>query len=74
MNPRIEINPLIQHGRPVIKGTRVPVATVLAHLAGGESRDVIAREYGVTDEDISAALEWAVELVDAQRQSPARAS
>ncbi len=73
MNPRIEINPQIQHGRPVIKGTRVPVSVILGHLAGGDTRELIAREYHVTDEDISAALEWAAELADAQRQ-PARAS
>lgn len=74
MNPRIEINPLIQHGRPVIKGTRVPVAALLAHLAGGDSREVIMREYAVSDEDIAAALEWAAELVEAQRQHPTPAS
>ncbi|HEX2059803.1 MAG TPA: DUF433 domain-containing protein [Thermoanaerobaculia bacterium] len=74
MNPRIEINPQIQGGRPVFKGTRIPVAVILAHLAGGESRDAIIREYRVTEEDIAAALEWAVELVEAQTQRPARAS
>ena len=74
MNPRIEINPQIQHGRPVIKGTRVTIEAILAELAGGSSRDYIAREYHVTDEDISSALEYAVELVEAQQQRPVRAS
>lgn len=74
MNPRISIDPQVQHGRPVIKGTRVPVAVILGHLAGGDSRESIAREYNVTEEDIAAALEWAVELVEAQQQRPAHAS
>jgi uncharacterized protein (DUF433 family) len=73
MNPRIEINPQIQHGRPVIKGTRVPVSAILAHLAGGDSREAIARDYNVSNEDISCALEYAVELVEMQQQRPSRA-
>lgn len=32
---RIIIDPEISHGRPVIKGTRVPVEIVLGSLAGG---------------------------------------
>ena len=70
MNERISIDPNVQHGRPVIKGTRVPVSVILANLAGGESRDTIVREYGVTDADISAALAYAVEIVEQQRQRP----
>jgi len=74
MNPRISIDPKVQHGRPVIKGTRVPVGTILAHLAGGDTRETIIREYGITDVDISAALAYAVELIEQQQQRPARAT
>lgn len=70
MNERIEINPLIQHGRPVIKGTRVPVVRILGELAGGTAREEIAREYGVTDEDIKAALVFAAELVEQEQWHP----
>jgi len=70
VNPRISIDPKVQHGRPVIKGTRVPVETILAHLAGGDTRETIVREYHVSNEDISAALEYAVELVEAQQHRP----
>jgi len=35
MNERIVIDPEIQHGKPVIRGTRVPVARILGGLAGG---------------------------------------
>jgi uncharacterized protein (DUF433 family) len=53
---RIVIDERIQHGKPVIRGTRVPVARVIAELAGGMSREDLMKEYGLTLEDISAAL------------------
>jgi uncharacterized protein (DUF433 family) len=74
MHERIEINPAIQHGRPVIRGTRVPVAMVLNLLAGGDERERIAHEFGITNADIEAALIYALELVDAQQQRPVSAS
>jgi tetratricopeptide (TPR) repeat protein len=36
MNPRIEINPAICHGQPVIRGTRVTVSQLLGRLSGGD--------------------------------------
>jgi len=74
MNERIEINPQIQHGRPVIKGTRVPVLTILGELAEGMPREQIAEEYRVTMEDVIAAIEFAAELVEAQQQRPVEAT
>ena len=67
MNARIEINPEIQHGRPVIRGTRVPVAAILGELAEGMTRDRLAEEYGVALEDIVAALEFAADLVEQEQ-------
>ncbi len=37
MNERISINPDICSGRPVIKGTRVPVAQIVSAIAGGDT-------------------------------------
>jgi uncharacterized protein (DUF433 family) len=34
--PRIVVDQAVRFGRPVIRGTRVPVATVIAKLAGGK--------------------------------------
>ena len=64
MSDRISIDPAVQHGKPVIRGTRVPVARILGSLAGGMSREEIVDEYRVTHDDIAAALEFATELVD----------
>lgn len=63
MNGRIAIDPSVQHGKPVIRETRVPVARVLGGLAGGMTSHEICREYGITEEDVAAALEFATELV-----------
>jgi uncharacterized protein (DUF433 family) len=58
MSDRISIDPAVQHGKPVIRGTRVPVARILGSLAGGMSREEIVDEYRVTLDDIAAALEF----------------
>lgn len=62
---RVVIDPKIQHGKPIIRGTRVPVARIIAELAGGMTRENVIREYAVTDEDIAAALAYAADLVEA---------
>ena len=59
MNERIVIDAEIQHGKPVIRGTRVPVARIVGGLAGGMTEQEIMREYEVTQEDIRAALNYA---------------
>ena len=59
MNERIVIDAEIQHGKPVIRGTRVPVARIVGGLAGGMTEQEIMREYEVTQEDIRAALSYA---------------
>ncbi|MGC9445435.1 MAG: DUF433 domain-containing protein [Candidatus Methanospirareceae archaeon] len=41
----IVIDPEIRHGKPVIRGTRVPVELILGSLAGGMRVDEVAREY-----------------------------
>lgn len=64
MNSRIVIDPQIQHGKPVIRGTRVPVARVVGGLAGGMSKEEVMREYEISDQDVLAALEYAVELIE----------
>ena len=66
MHDRIAIDPGIQHGKPVIRGTRVPVVRVVGGLAGGMTVAEVCREYAVTEEDVRAALEYAAELIDSE--------
>ncbi len=63
MQERIAIDAQIQHGKPVIKGTRVPIVRLLGGLAGGMSVEAVCHEYGVTPEDVHAALEYATEII-----------
>ncbi|MBM4462643.1 MAG: DUF433 domain-containing protein [Chloroflexi bacterium] len=60
---RIIIDPKIMHGKPVIKGTRIPVYIVLNLLAGGSKAEDVLEEYpDLANEDILACLEYAAEL------------
>jgi len=56
---RIVTDPEIHHGKPVIRGTRVPVTTVVGSIAGGMTFVEIQREYDLVVEDIYAALQFA---------------
>lgn len=67
---RIEIDPGKCHGRPVVRGTRVPVAIITGSLAGGMSMEDVAREYDVTPEDIRAALGYVTDLIDGEHHLP----
>lgn len=60
---RIIVNEKIRHGKPIIKGTRVPVDIVLGSLAGGMSYEEVCKEYGITKEDILAAIEYATSII-----------
>ena len=53
----------IRHGKPVIRGTRVPVDIILGSLAGGMSYKEVCEDYAITEDDIKAAMEYATKLV-----------
>lgn len=59
----ISVNPAIVHGKACIRGTRIPVAIVLANLAQGLTPEEIIRSYpSLTPEAIQAALAYAADL------------
>ena len=63
MNERISINPLVCHGKPVIRNTRVLISNILSDLAAGESySEIIANYPSISEEDIKAALQFGSEL------------
>lgn len=68
MENRVAIDPQICHGKPVIRGTRTPVAIVVGSLAGGMTFEEIQREYDLTPEDIRAALAFAARLIEQAHQ------
>ena len=62
---RIEVDPGKLGGKPVVRGTRIPVSLVVELVALGMSTDEIIREYPeLTEEDIRAALLYAAKLVE----------
>jgi uncharacterized protein (DUF433 family) len=61
---RIQISPSIMFGKPVIRGTRVPVELILRKLAAGQAPEDILRQHPrLTLEDIRAAQAYAADLV-----------
>ncbi len=62
---RIELNPRVCNGKPVIRGTRIPVSVILENVAQGESWDTLIESYPeLKKEDIRAALLYARESLD----------
>jgi uncharacterized protein (DUF433 family) len=62
---RIELNPRVCDGKPVIKGTRIPVTVILEQIADGETWDVLLTGYPeLKKEDIQAALLYARASID----------
>lgn len=60
----IMITPDLHHGEACIRGTRVPVATILGSLADGSTFDEIKQAYPqLKTEDVQAALAYAAETL-----------
>lgn len=67
MEERIVVNPKIMVGKPVIRGTRIPVDAIIRRLAEGMSVREIMEEYpNLKEEDIKAALEYAAKVVSGE--------
>jgi len=65
----ITVNPAVLHGKACIRGTRIPVAVVLANLADGLSPSETVHSYpSLTLEGIQAALAYASDLAQERVQ------
>ena len=61
----IESTPIVLHGKPRIKGTRIPVGLILGYLAAERSPDQIIEEFpDLTREHIIACLDYARDLAE----------
>ncbi|MBS3906438.1 MAG: DUF433 domain-containing protein [Syntrophaceae bacterium] len=61
---RIEINPKIMMGKPVIRGTRIPVELILRKLSeGAKEKELLEAFPRLTKEDIQAAIRYAAETL-----------
>ena len=62
---RIEVNPAVCAGKPVVRGTRILVRNILGMVAGGYAIDQILASYpDLSREDVTSALEYAARVID----------
>ena len=62
---RIVVDPNILVGKPVIKGTRIPVYLIIELIAGGMTIKDVLKEYPeLREEDVKAALLYASKLLE----------
>jgi uncharacterized protein (DUF433 family) len=65
---RITSNPAVMVGKPVVKGTRIPVEQVVAHLANNpDLADLFAAYPDLTIDDVKACLAYAHHAVEEKR-------
>ena len=66
---RITIDPAICHGKPVIRGLRYPVESMLEYLAGGDTIETLLVEFpDLEREDLLACLEFAAQSLRVKSQ------
>ena len=64
LTDRIEINPKIMLGKPVIRGTRIPVELILRKLGEGATEADLCDAYpGLAPQDIRAAVAYAADTL-----------
>ncbi len=61
--PQITVTKNVRFGKPVIAGTRIPVALVMGKIAGGMKVEEVMQEYDLTQKQVYAALKYAAEIV-----------
>ena len=68
---RITVNPAVMVGKPVVKGTRIPVEKVVAHLANNpDMADLFAAYPELSLDDVKACLQYAHRAVEEKRTHP----
>lgn len=68
----VEANPKILHGKPHIKGTRIPVDVILGLLGDGLTIEEIVREHypQLTKKDILACIRYAKQMIEEEEVYP----
>jgi uncharacterized protein (DUF433 family) len=68
---RISVNPQVMVGKPVIRGTRIPVELIVKMMAQGIAEEEILKEYPrLVLEDIRAALAYASAVLSNEEVVP----
>jgi len=71
MEDRIVVDPNICSGKPTVRGTRIMVKNILGMVAGGYTMAGIIEAYPeLTNNDVTAALEYASQVIDEEKVIP----
>lgn len=72
----ITIDPKICHGKPCIKGTRIPVEIILELIANGYTIERIIKECypHLTKKQVKAALQYSVSVIKNEKVYPLSAT
>jgi len=71
LNKRIIVDPEVMAGKPIIKGTRIPVDLIVRLMAQGLTIQEILEDYPrLTKEDIKAALEYVAAIAEGEDVFP----
>ena len=69
---RVVINPKVMVGKPIIKGTRIPIDMIVKLVAQGMTIEEILEDYPkLSKEDVKAALLYSAEVVSGESILPA---
>jgi uncharacterized protein (DUF433 family) len=69
---KIDLNPSVLAGKPVVRGSRLSVDFILGLMGQGWSEIDILRNYpGITHEDIAACLQYASKILQSEKVYPA---
>jgi uncharacterized protein (DUF433 family) len=72
VNERVVVDPSVMLGKPVIRGTRIPVELILRKLSEGASHAELLDAYPrLTAEDLRAAIRYAADVVAHEEIVPA---
>jgi uncharacterized protein (DUF433 family) len=67
LTDRITIDPGICNGRPIIRGKRITVHTILGFLSEGDTKEDILNQFPTLElEDIDAVLKFAAAMMDSK--------
>jgi uncharacterized protein (DUF433 family) len=71
VDDRIVVDPNICSGKPTVRGTRIRVTNILGMVAGGYTMARIIDAYPeLTNDDVTAALEYASQVIDEEKVIP----
>ena len=68
--PIVEVNPRVQGGTSVVRGTRAPVSAILINHDSGSSDAEIAENFGLTTSDVRKVLAFAPKVRDSKMLVP----